>query len=312
MPRAGQLDRVDFIQRTLRATGIVDPDKDIDVRTALIGAIFVYPVAGLPNEVSLEWKIFDKRMANVPGVASDEAGGMPSTMEPSDPRLVWRNFLLNPTLPKLLDVRPPQTASAWRVPWVALLCLAGAALVWRRGAAQEQSTSPPRTAPQMSAALLLGIGVAFCYGLPQWSLLPLGRTAAISESDASDITYALLHNVYRAFDYRDESAIYDCLSESASGDLLAELYLEVRRSLVVANQGGARVKVKHIEWESCVAAADNHDAFDASCQWTVTGAVGHWGHVHQRTNRYRGKFRVRSDAGHWKLASLDLHSEERL
>jgi hypothetical protein len=56
-----------------------------------------------------------------------------------------------------------------------------------------------------------------------------------------------LENVYRSFDYRDESVIYDSLERSVTGDLLTDTYLETRRSLELENQGGAWAKVKTVE-----------------------------------------------------------------
>jgi hypothetical protein len=57
----------------------------------------------------------------------------------------------------------------------------------------------------------------------------------------------LLSNIYQAFDYREESVIYDILEKSVAGELLTETYLETKRSLEIENQGGARARVKEVE-----------------------------------------------------------------
>lgn len=61
------------------------------------------------------------------------------------------------------------------------------------------------------------------------------------------ILHSLLKNVYRAFDFRDESDIYDKLAVSASGDLLSDLYLHNRKSFQVQQASGAQAKVKEVE-----------------------------------------------------------------
>ncbi|MEE9578309.1 MAG: hypothetical protein V3W24_01945 [Gemmatimonadota bacterium] len=103
-PAEGTLDRINFIYRTLRTSGVIDPPRDLDVNSATLGAIFVYPTDGLPDEVSLEWELFDERIDVVSAAATDEAGGLPYFLTPEDNVLRWENFLTNPTIPGLVEV----------------------------------------------------------------------------------------------------------------------------------------------------------------------------------------------------------------
>ena len=43
-----------------------------------------------------------------------------------------------------------------------------------------------------------------------------------------------------------------------------------------------------------------------------TGSVGHWGHVHQRRNRYRADLSVAPRDGAWKITELEILEESRL
>ncbi len=123
----------------------------------------------------------------------------------------------------------------------------------------------------------------------------------------------LLRNVYQAFDYRRESDIYDTLERSVSGDLLTDIYLETRRSLELASQGGARAKVKSVEVQALdVQAGDVDQGFRADVIWNVSGAVGHWGHVHTRNNQYQAELEVRVVDGRWKLTDMNVLQEQRL
>ena len=101
-------------------------------------------------------------------------------------------------------------------------------------------------------------------------------------------------------------------SMKGMGDLLAQIYLETQRGLELANQGGARAKVKEVELVTLEAEAAGDGAFLASATWNVGGSVGHWGHVHQRRNQYRAELRVAPVAGTWKLADMKILEEERL
>jgi hypothetical protein len=72
------------------------------------------------------------------------------------------------------------------------------------------------------------------------------------------------------------------------------------------------VKVKEIELVELTTEAGDGGGFRARATWHVRGSVGHWGHVHQRTNRYRAELDVRPTAGAWKLIDVEVLEEERL
>ena len=79
------------------------------------------------------------------------------------------------------------------------------------------------------------------------SLTRAVRPSWPSDQKADEVVLALLENVYRSFDYRDESVIYDSLARSVTGELLTDTCLETRRSLELENQGGTRAKAKDVE-----------------------------------------------------------------
>ena len=144
-----------------------------------------------------------------------------------------------------------------------------------------------------------------------------GREAEVSADVAGRIVSGLLHNIYLAQDFREEEQVYDILRRSVAGgpayrDLLTDIYLETRRGLELANQGGARAKVKEIELTDLEAEPGDDGGFVATATWVVRGSVGHWGHLHERTNRYRAELDVRPVDGAWKIAELELLQEERL
>jgi hypothetical protein len=135
----------------------------------------------------------------------------------------------------------------------------------------------------------------------------------MSQERSEAIVGGLLHNIYRAFDFRGEENIYDVLDQSVEGDLLTEIYLETRRGLELASQGGARAKVKEIEVLSVEPRKlRGEQGFTAHVLWNVAGAVGHWGHVHTRTNQYEAELTIQPIDGAWKVSKLEVLQEERL
>ncbi len=303
-PAEGRLDRVHFIYRNLRTSGVINPPRDLDAVSATLGVIFYYPVDGLPQEVAMEWELFDEKLVYIPAAATDEAGPLPYRLQPDDAILRWQNFLKNPTLPGLVDVEEPPLLGRLWLAFGAVLCAVG--LAWiaaRHGAPALRGQRPSWRAASLAIVLLVLGGLSLAHAVrPPWA----------SDEKADEVVLALLENVYRSFDYRDESVIYDSLERSVTGELLTDTYLETRRSLELENQGGARARVKSVEMEeSTHAPLTGEVGFESLCTWTVSGSVGHWGHVHQRTNRYQARLSVKDVDGRWKITALDLLQEER-
>jgi hypothetical protein len=286
-----ELARIHFLERTLRTSRVIDPPEPLDVHAAMLGAIFVYPTDGLPDRVTLDWDLWHERLGQIPAATVDQAGPLPTLLDPDWRELEWQNFLQNPELPTLQDVALPpalwERALGWASAPLGLgaLGISALALVRRRRAA-------------LAAA---GV-VAFA----------ASSGTRLSDERASDLVGGLLHNVYRAFDFRDEERIYDTLAKSAAGNLLEQIYLETRRGLELQSQGGARAKVKEVTLEGIESEPAEGGAFSARATWQVGGSVGHWGHVHQRRNRYRADLTVAPVDGAWRLTRVEILEEERL
>jgi hypothetical protein len=297
------LARINFLERTLRTSRVIEPPRELDVYSAILGVIFVYPTDGLPQKVTMDWDLFDDRIKLVPAASVDQAGSLPVYLEPDFAVLEWQNFLKNPVLPTLVEIRRPPTSIErllGLLRWL-LLPLGIGLAVWLLIRARRGELGWAAAASAAAASVVVGVG-AFWWG----------GAAALSEDRAGEVVEGLLHNIYRAFDYRQEEQIYDTLDRSVTGDLLARIYLETRRGLELANQGGARAKVKSIELIETSARAGEGAAFVARATWNVHGSVGHWGHVHQRSNRYQAELEITPVDGVWKLAGLEIIDEERL
>ena len=106
----------------------------------------------------------------------------------------------------------------------------------------------------------------------------------MTDTDAVSVLNSLLKNIYRSFDFREEEDVYDRLATSVSGDLLSEIYLQNRKSLVVTQAGGARARVKEVEiLDVDVKHLDDRPlGLLFRAKWTAMGTVGHWGHIHTR------------------------------
>ncbi len=297
-----KLDRVNFLARTLRSSVVVD-GQDIPLLPATVGVIYVVPTQGLPHEVEMEWDLFTERMQLVPASAVDQAGPLPVFLEPDFNILRWENFLKFPELPTLTDIRRPpdvvQNLARWGQ-WVfGVIAALALFLVFRTFQDQRKFRT--------GAVVLFLVATA----LATWSM-KTWNDVSMDDVRLRELAGGLLHNIYRAFDYRGEEQIYDVLAKSVTGNLLNDVYLETRNGLELANQGGAQVKVKNIEMLEARQIGENDDGLLVEARWNVAGSVGHWGHIHQRINAYHARLTLRDIDGAWKLTSLDILEEERL
>ena len=87
--------------------------------------------------------------------------------------------------------------------------------------------------------LLVFLGIALIPVMKVPITNPFSPAKGLTQDDATYLLGHLLRNVYRAFDFRDESDVYDRLSMSVMGDQLTQIYLQNRQSLELENRGGA-------------------------------------------------------------------------
>ncbi len=285
----------------------------MEISSAIVGVIITYITDGMPQQVSVDWELFTDQIQRVPATATDPAGPLMSYLEPGDKVHTWTNFLKNYEMPTVHRVDVAGSLGELRVPWVSLLCLVGllgavgwTALRFRRG--------KPLRLPLAVGALSLAVGAA-AYPLAQVTVgRPTLMAGALDDERAAALLETLLQNVYRAFDFSEEEDVYDKLALSVSGDLLTDIHLQNRRSMAIQQAGGAQAKIKEVEVEA--ASAEQIDGagltYALDAHWTALGTVGHWGHVHQRKNRYEALVTVAAQDGAWKIVGLELKDEQRI
>ncbi len=108
--------------------------------------------------------------------------------------------------------------------------------------------------------------------------------------------------------------MYDKLAISVSGDLLTDVYLQSRKSMIIEQAGGAQAKIKAVKiLETDVQESQRHrGALDVRTKWTATGSVGHWGHTHTRQNLYDAYLTLAVVDGTWKIINIEVLEEKRI
>ncbi|MEM1449095.1 MAG: hypothetical protein AAGI22_08270 [Planctomycetota bacterium] len=301
------LDRIHFVESDRRTTRFLTEPERLEVSNAKLGVVIAYPTKGLPQEVAMTWDLFTDRVQEVPANAIDPAGPLPTLLTPEDPVHLWRNFLKTyvPPTVEVVEVRRSQLPPRLHLLSLALLLSLVPVL---RAAASRRRAGEPMGGHALGAVALLAVAAA------SWpvGVIDLPRSGAgVDEEEGRALLTDLLSNVYRAFDFRAEEDVYDRLAVTVAGDLLGEIYLENRSGFEVRQAGGARARVEYVDVESAAPQrARSGIRFDAT--WTAAGSVGHWGHVHQRTNRYVARLTVEPRNGAWKITEMDVLDEVRI
>ena len=102
------------------------------------------------------------------------------------------------------------------------------------------------------------------------------------------------------------------MAKSVDGRLLHDLYLQLNDSLRIQEQGGAVSQIESVDLIEGMRTAEQ-ESFSATepgfvyrCKWNLVGTIEHWGHIHERTNRYDATFDVQAVDGHWKVTAMNL------
>jgi hypothetical protein len=138
------------------------------------------------------------------------------------------------------------------------------------------------------------------------------RSPQLAEDEIQPLVKGLLEQVYLAFEKTDENEIYDSLAAVTEEEVLIDLYLQKRTQLVMEETGGARATLRSLDLVSASGEAlPGNAGYSVHGVWDVKGTVGHWGHLHDRVNRYEADIAIAPVEGVWKIAGFDLRDVVR-
>jgi hypothetical protein len=243
-------------------------------------------------------------VTQIPATVTDPEVSQATLLTADEPSLRWVNELAEDPVSSVVAIAVEPTRLP--IPLLSLPFLA-IALVFLVGGVRRSRSPHSLVIARVSLAVALVVG-------------PLGDVAvalpvspAPTEAQARRILAGVLPNVYRAFELREESAAYDRLSVSVTGETLTEIYLEHRRALEMEERGGARARVEAVEVSGVSEVLpEPNGGFDAEASWSVGGTVTHFGHRHFRQNRYQARVIMVPVDDLWKIRSIDILDEERV
>jgi hypothetical protein len=298
------------------------PNELLVASQVMVGFSWELDLESVPKSIEIAWGGFGAAWPSLPVTVVVGSQSESFTLDAQSPSHVWNNqgrlslrtpLAEVPARPRPSQLKLPLASILWVV--VGILFLSLRHISGGRVAGRAFMTWMTLIAGAVVLWPVLNVRIS----LPQNENVP--------PYQAERILRALLRNTYRAFDQRSESAIYDVLERSISGDLLQRVYLQTIQALTLDEQDKTRVRVTDLSVEvTGTQPRKGGEGFVAEVRWTALGTVGHWGHEHQRLNRYIAKVTVApvpekegasskdGDSGRdaWKMVDLEVQEEKRL
>lgn len=307
----GALAAVAFVKGEPGKTLPMTADDLVKPGELMIGLVWEFGVGGDPKHVEVSWDGFAEPLSKLPLTVF--VGNSAENLELTKqlPLVRWSDDAGHLPKPKPLAVvptLPAQAVYAIPVAMIIWLLLGVAICVWM---VVKRHKFPGGFVPFLAA---WGVGVVMSYHMGVLRIpSPFSeKAAAVTKPEqAEKVLLPLLKNVYRAFDYRLETQVYDRLARSVDGELLRTLYLQTIQALTIEGQEGTRAKVNDLS-VTVDKVTPQADGFVAEGEWTALGTVGHWGHQHQRVNRYKARLTVVPVGQEWKIRGMEVLEERRL
>ena len=305
----------------------VKAGDSVPVSDAMIGLVWKRDLPGIFEAITLEWTGFGPDGLSSLPVSVIAAGGVEEfLLSPSSRTFGWKNRGRVSVSSPLTEVPSVPVVEKFYIPLGSILWIVfGTGFLMMH---MRRGRRVPGRVITTLMSILLGAAIF-------WPVLnipvstPGSASKPIEPERAEKILSALLRNIYKSFDRQNESEIYDVLARSVQGDLLQKLYLQIISALTLDEQEGTRVKLD--ETPDVVNPAVQVDGikmlqlkygFVADVRWMVIGTVGHWGHQHQRVNRYKAKVTVEptssdssakaSTSREWKITAIEVEKEDRM
>ena len=263
------------------------------------------PLPALDSKVRGEWRWFPQGMTGVMVKAAWPGGWDEFATAPGSPAFEVR-YELPPDARAAPRPPPVPPLREMSVPWPSGLFLLGALVLFWIGTKSKMRWA------KVGAAVCLIAAVASWFTIRPVIRIASDETLVVSEEEAEEICERLLEGIYHGFQIHDEAAQYDVLEGVLAGAALEETFLEARRTREARERDDTRVAIREVAVMGAKPEGlTDAPGFSARCKWRTLGLVGHWGHFHERRNRYQAELRVEIVGGAWKATTFELGTRER-
>ncbi len=306
--------RIDFYGLDLRDFATQAADQKVSQASGRVGIILRYVTPDdAVRDATLSWEKYYSSMNKIQSVVISypdriDRFEFSRFNKANDNILTWK---CDPdALPKPISAVPAEVVPrpTLTIPLASVGCLVVAFLGLR--------------IPKPQVRMLVS-GAALILAIASWRTLgitmdqPWRQPVELSDQRATEIFQKLHQGIYRSLDFGSEDRVYDVLATSVDGALLEKLYLQLHQSLEMKEQSGAIARIQSIKYDDGEesprsATTVPWPGFEYHSTWTIAGIVEHWGHVHERQNRFDAVFTIEPRDGNWKITRMDIADQKQV
>ena len=271
---------------------------------SIISITLIYDIESFPDSLHFDWLLFGESVEIVETSIADPHGAFTINLDAENHSIKWESRLSGFHLPAV----GPIVIERYPLPLVSIILFLWIIVILLYLFARKKTV-------QLKSWMLMVLVIAFViYPMvrmkPAAPFMPEWKP---SEERTSIIFNDLLSNIYRAFDRRNESDVYDRLEMSVTNNQLTDIYMQNRQSMALENRGGARAKVDDVNIQEVFdIKRDKNGGYVADARWTVRGSVNHFGHTHYRQNQYRALVSFGVYDENWKVSNIEILDTRRL
>lgn len=298
--------RASFLTISNNALKIVENDSPLDPLSTFVGVILSFPVSELPDNVTVEWEMFNERVTVIPATLTDPAGPFQNKATLEAPLIEWKNLLRTYEDPQMTPVTEP-TYNQFQVPLVSLVLLTAAVglaitIIVLTG---KRRVVVAVIVPFLITGSIMTRNLVVSEFNNPFAGPPDQGTSAL-------IFSALLGNINIANLEVDERVRKQKLQTVATHNSEDAVMAEISRALSIRVAGGGIAKVNSVTdvLMTEVSALAGQTGFQSIAEWTVSASTGHWGHDHRRNLRYRALVEVTKENSAWTLAGITVLSAQ--
>ena len=294
--------RTEFLRITPVGLRVIDNNKPLDPSTAIIGVSESHWIKHLPKHVTVDWNMFTERVDKLPSTVTDPAGPLQGFIFKEDAIIEWQNFLRTYQEPRVSAIKTGDGRSI-NIPVISLLLLILGILFVVFGLRGKLFSAPVWLGlfivSIVTAVLLLRVAV-----FPIPNPLPGSPTPLA----AKNIVAGLLVNSSNAFLEKNPDTLQQMLSVIVDNKNQNEIAEELTRAFAVEVSGGGIASVREFLALSLdeITSLEQADGFRTVANWTANVNARHWGHVDQRTIRFRALMEIGKIDDVWKLIELTI------
>lgn len=293
--------RASFVEIGTGGLTVIEDPRPLDRSTALIGVVTDYNIETMPQEVVLDWRLFDERNEQVPVTLYDPAGPLFSFAMPDDRKVVWHNSLKTYSEPRA----EPVQATGLPVLAVPVISTGLTFLALGSLAYSIRPSAHRRIAWLVGLIGLVGAPAALSFarveiGNPLWA--PPTETAL-----AENLT-AMFDNIYVALDEHDPERRGQAFLTTAADGERERIEEDALRGLVVGLAGGSQARQYDLSDMAIrnLTGVARPGGIAAVATWKADVSGGHWGHVHRRKVEFEAQVELVPQKGSWKIAALTV------